>query len=166
LQVVNFFSPLHGGGSIEVAYQMSKALAQRGHEVVLYTSDFELDQNYNDSLQGVKVYPFHSYLSLGSRPLLMPEMVKRAREELKNFDIIHTHGYRNFPNVVLHHYAQKYGVPYVLQAHGSLTTFFQKGWLKRTFDVIWGYRILKDASRAIAVTRTEAEQYKSMGVRN
>ena len=52
----------------------------------------------------------------------------------------------------------------MLQVHGSLATYFQKGILKKTFDKLWGYRILKDASKVIAVTKIEADQYKSLGV--
>jgi len=93
-----------------------------------------------------------------------PGIIKKTKEEIRHFDIIHMHNYRTFQNIVMHHFAKKCGVPYVLQAHGSLATFFQKGWLKRIFDVIWGRRILKDASKLIASTLIEAEQYKSMGI--
>lgn len=163
LQVINFFSPLHGGGSIEVVYQLSKVLIQRGHDVAVYTSDFELDQNYINSLSGVRIYPFHSWLTL-ARFHLTPGVINTSKKELKNFDVIHLHNYRTFQNIVMHHYAKKYNIPYVLQAHGSLTTFFQKGMLKKIFDTMWGYQILKDASKVIALTPAEAEQYKRMGV--
>ena len=162
LQLFDFFSLPHGGGSVDSLYRLSQTLAQRGHETTIYTSDFKLDQEYIDSLQGVKVYPFHSWLNILRMPLA-PSLVTEVKKTLKEFDIVHLHQYRSFQNIVIHHYAKQYNIPYVLQAHGSLTTFFQKGWLKRTFDKIWGYRILRDASKLIAVTETEAEQYKSMG---
>ena len=86
------------------------------------------------------------------------------RKNIRNFDIIHLHDIRCFQSIICHHYAKKYHIPYILQAHGSVATFFQKGVLKRIFDKIWGRRILRDASRVIALTKREAEQYKSMGV--
>ena len=56
-------------------------------------------------------------------------------------------------------------VPYIVQAHGSVMPFYQKTWLKKLFDKLWGNNILKDASKVIALTETELEQYKKMGVR-
>ena len=45
-----------------------------------------------------------------------------------------------------------------------LDYIFQKQRLRKTFDLFFGYKILNDASKVIAVTKTEAEQYKKMGV--
>ena len=162
LQVTPFFSPVHGG-SAEVPYHLSEELVKRGHEVTIYTSDYKLSQEYISSIPGVKVHSFRTWLSLANL-YLTPGIIKKAREEIRHSDVIHMHNYRTFQNVVVAHYARKHSIPYVLQAHGSATTFFQKRWLKRTFDAIWGYRILKDASKVIAVTEMEAEQYKSMGI--
>ncbi len=163
LQVIHFFSPLHGGGSIEVARQQSRALAQRGHEVVIFTSDFELDREYTDSLQGIKVRLFHSWLSWRGL-YFTPGMAIALNREIGSFDIVHLHGIRGFHNIAVHHYANKYGVPYVVQAHGSLETFYQKGKIKQVFTTIWGNRIAKHASRLIALSDKEVEQYKRMGV--
>lgn len=162
LQVTQFFSPVHGG-SAEVPYHLSKELAERGHEVAVYTSDFKLSQGYMDSIPEVRVHHFKTWSSWANF-YVTPSMMKEAKRGIRHFDIIHMHNYRSFQNMVVAHYAREYGIPYVLQAHGSATTFFQKGWLKRTFDVIWGYRILRDASKVIAVTNTEVEQYKSLGI--
>lgn len=161
--MVNFFSPLHGGGSIEAAYQLSRALVRRGQEVMIYTSDFELDQEYINYLSEVKVYPFHNWLKLAEL-CLTPAIFRKAKREVSSFDIIHLHNYRTFQNIVAHHYAMKYDIPYILQAHGSLPKIMAKQRLKQVYDNIWGYRLLKDASKVIALTEMEAEQYKSMGV--
>ena len=163
LQVIHYLSPLHGGGSINVAYNLSKHLAERGHKVTIFTTDFELDNGYIQSLDGVRVVLFHCIANIGLM-LISPEMKKLLKEEIRDFDVIHMHNFRSYQNVVAHHYAKKYGVPYILQAHGSVLPFFQKQRLKKLYDWVWGYRILKDASKVIALTKTEAEQYKKMGV--
>jgi len=153
------------GGSAEVPYHLSKELAKRGHEVTIYTSDYKLSQDYISSIPRVEVHPFKTWSSWANL-YMTPGIINRAREETRQFDIIHMHNYRSFQNLVIAHYAREYDIPYVLQAHGSATTFFQKGWLKRTFDELWGYRILRDAARVIAVTKIEAEQYQSLGADN
>ena len=178
LQVVPYFFVDWAGGRegnpVETVYGLSKALTKRGHQITIYTTDALSKgrrlkyRTETLNMHGIRVCEFKSLGGkLGQRyPIhISPAMIPMMAKQTAIFDIIHLHEYRTFQNIVAHHYAQKYGVPYVLQAHGSLTTFFQKGWLKRTFDTVWGYRILKDASRVIAVTKTEAEQYKSMGIR-
>ena len=162
LQVVPFFTPARGG-SVVVPYNLSKQLAERGHEVTIFTTDFELDEEYAKSLDGVRVVPFHCIANIG-KMLITPRMKGQLKKEVRSFDIIHMHNFRSYQNNIVHHYATKYNIPYVLQAHGSVLPFFQKQRLKKIFDLFFGYRILRDASKVIALTKTEVEQYKKMGV--
>ncbi|MFC1940596.1 glycosyltransferase [Chloroflexota bacterium] len=162
LQVTNLFSPLHGG-SAEVPYQLTKELAKREHQVTIYTSDFRLKREYIAPIPEVKFHVFKSRVSLAGFQVT-PAIMGKAKEEIKHLDVVHMHNYRTFQNMVVHHYARQYGIPYVVQAHGSLTTSFQRGLLKRIFDMAWGYRLLRDAAKVMAVTPMEAEQYRSMGV--
>ena len=167
LQVFDFFSP-YGGGTVDLLYKLSKALAQKGHEVAIYTSDFKLDQEYIQSLQEVKVYPFRCLSSLAEF-YFMPSMVKGVKEQLRDFDIVHLHCLRSFQNIVVHHYAPKYNIPYVLDAHGSTPRMAggKRGpkWLLRwLFDIAFGYRILRDAGKVIAETEVGVNEYKELGI--
>ena len=162
LQVFDIFSP-HSNGTVTLLYQLLRALKQKGHEVTLYTSNFKQDQEYNDSLRGIKVYPFYNWLNLaGFR--IMPDMLREARKGLGVFDIIHLHSYRSFGNVVIHWYAQKYGIPYLIDAHGSMPRTFGRKGLKWLFDVIFGCRIIRGASRFIAETEVGVNEYKQAGI--
>jgi glycosyltransferase involved in cell wall biosynthesis len=163
LQALNLFSP-HGGGVPDVVYHLSKTLIQRGHEVTVYSSDYKLDPEYTNPLKGANIRLFHCWShSFGF--YLMPGMISTIRRSLKEFDIIHLHTQRSFQNIVIHHYAKKFGIPYVLQAHGSATTYFQRGIFKRIFDVLWGNNILRDSVKIIALTPIEVEQYESLGAK-
>ncbi|MDZ4245658.1 MAG: glycosyltransferase, partial [Dehalococcoidia bacterium] len=106
LHVFDFFSPGYGGGVVTFVYQVSKALARREHEIVIYTSDFKLNKEYIDSLYGSKVYPFHNWFS-SSNIYLMPGIIREAKGELRDFDIIHLHCLRSLQNIVIHTYAKK-----------------------------------------------------------
>jgi len=166
LQAFDLFSLPHGGGTVDIVNKLSKALSQREHEVTIYTSDYELDQEYVGSLSGAKVCLFHSWLNLLGFHLT-PGIIGDANQRLKDFDIVHLHCYRSFQNIVIHHYAKRYGIPYVLDAHGSLPRHGNKGFkwlLKWLFDVAFGYRILRDASRVIAQTEVGVNEYKELGV--
>ena len=162
LQVVQFFSPVHGGSAI-APYYLSRELAKRGHEVTIFTSDYKLSREWVKSLHQVKVYPFKTRLSW-AKFYITPNIIRNAKEEIRCLDIIHMHNYRSFQNFGVHHYAKKYGVPYVLQAHGSLPSFMAKQRLKWIYDVFFGYRLLRNASKVIAYSQTEAQQYRSMDV--
>lgn len=162
LQVFDMFSLPHGGGTVNVIYNLSRVLMQRGHDVVIYTSDFELDQDYISSLKGVMVYPFHCWSSL-ARFYIMPLMVAETKRKLKDFGIIHLHCYRSFQSIMIHHYAKKYSIPYVLDAHGS-TPRAGKRRLKWLFDVTFGYKILRGACKVIAETGVGVNEYKELGV--
>lgn len=61
----------------------------------------------------------------------------------------------------MHHYAKEYRRPYILQVRGSLTRTDPWQWLKLIYEVIHGNRLLRDASKVIALNRVEAEQCRN-----
>jgi len=166
LQLFDFFSP-HGGGTVDVIYKLSRALIQRGHEITIYTSDFKLDREYIDSLQGVKVHSFSRLLN-PLRIIITPGIFPEARRNLKDFDIIHLHWHRSFQAIAIHYYAKKYGVPYVIDDHGTPHRKVAAKGYKRLlwwlFDVTFGPGILKDASRVISETEVGVNEYIELGV--
>ena len=164
LQVIPYFTPKRGG-DVNVCYNLSKQLVKRGHEVTIITTDFEFDEKSAKILEevGVKVIPSHCIANI-KMFLISPSMKRWLKNNIKNFDTIHMHDFRSYQNIIIRRYAKRRGIPYVLQAHGSVLPFFQKQRLKEIFDLFFGYGILMDASKIIALTRTEVEQYKKMGV--
>lgn len=173
LQVSNSFKyAWESGGMARTAYDLSKCLVKRGHEVTVFATEKGLSKDFNVRrdqpiiIDGIETYYFSNASNyLAERAFTIPYRLPFvARKRLKDFDIIHIHDYRRLAVLVIHYYAKKHNVPYVLQAHGSLTTFFQKRWLKRIFDVAFGYRILENASKVIAGCEMEVNEYQEMGV--
>jgi glycosyltransferase involved in cell wall biosynthesis len=173
LQITPYFPPAYAfGGPVKAAYQISRELIKRGHEVVVYTTDAKdfgsrLEIDSSNTIEGMKVYRFRNLsLTLVKKLKLFitPQLALFAGKEVRKFDIIHLHEYRTFQNIVIHHYARKYNVPYVLQARGSLPRIGAWQRLKWIYDVFFGYRLLRDASKVIALTCIEVEQYKRMSV--
>lgn len=162
LQVFSSFSITFGGGTVDLIYKISRALKQRGHEVTIYTSDFGLEQEYIDSLHEIKVFPFHSFVNVPGL-YFSPDLLSEIAKNLKYFDIIHLHMQRSFQNILLHHYAQKYGVPYLIDAHGS-TPMTKKKSLKQLYDLFFGNRISKDCSGFIAESDLGVNEYKELGI--
>lgn len=164
LQVIAYFTP-RKGGDVNVCYNLSKQLAMRGHEVTIATSDHEFDKEYADSIEqvGVKVIPFHCIADICAF-LVTPSIRKWMKFNINDFDLIHMHNFRSYQNNIVHYYAMQHKVPYILQAHGSVLRTVQRQFLKTLYDAVWGYRLLKNAIKVIAVTNNEVEQYIQMGV--
>lgn len=162
LQVVQFFSPNHGGSAM-VPYEMSKHLRNAGHNVTVITTDFQMNNDFIDHLNGVEVIPFHCQMNIGSL-LVSHSMNDYLRENIDKFDIIHMHNFRTYQNIVVHKFAKKFNVPYILQAHGSVSRIVEKKSLKYIYGVFYGNRLLKDASNIIAVSDFEIDQYLQMNV--
>jgi glycosyltransferase involved in cell wall biosynthesis len=172
LLVIPYFYPMWVcGGPVKVAYDVSRELIRRGHEVTVYTSNgirgcLRVDSRINE-VDAIRVHYFRNVSEMTAREMklfITPEMIPVVRKEIQSFDIVHLHEYRSFQNVVVHHYAKKYGVPYILQAHGSLLRIMAKQRLKWIYDMLFGNELLRDASKVIALNQTEAQQYRFLGV--
>jgi len=172
LQVINAFHPPYSsGGAAFVAYNISKALTKRGHEVTVFTTNalnreklFCPKQNPN-YIEGVKVHYFKNIVYKPSIHMYFSnELVRAIKEKIFDYDVVHVHEYRSYMSLVVSHYANKHKTPWILQAHGQLPRVGSWRRLKWIYDFLFGYRLLKDVSKVIALSRVEAEQYKSMGV--
>ncbi len=173
LQVVNAFKPSwEYGGPTKVAYELSSKLREKGHEVTVYTMDgykkrLNVDKNKPVDVDGIKTYYFNNlstFLTIRLNILIPYFMPLIASKDIKKYDIIHIHEHRTILAIITHHYAKKYNIPYVLQEHGNSTSRSRKIYLKKLFDLAFGYRILRDASKVLALTNKETEEYLQMGV--
>jgi len=157
-----------------VAYELSKGLVERGHDVTVYTTnrskyDYHLLSNKPLSIDGMRIYYFENLRRLNPFqqtqippvPYYLPFI---ARKEVKEFDVIHIHGHRTLLEASVVHYAIKHNIPYILQAHGSMPFLSQHERLKPIFDKIYGNVILTNLTKAIALNQTESDQYVSSGV--
>lgn len=168
LHVVPSFHPSWGGTSKMVKI-ISKELVKKGHEVVVCTSNFGYEHNKINvqNMDGVTIRFFRNVDPYFARSLKICADLGIAtflKDEIMFFDVVHLHEFRTFQNILVYYYARKYDVPCVLQTHGSLPRIIEKKMLKQVYDVFFGYRLLRNASKVIALTRMEANQYRSMGV--
>jgi glycosyltransferase involved in cell wall biosynthesis len=171
LQVTPAFYPSKGyGGGPLVAYEISKRLVKRGFEVTVFTTNAddrfsELDYGVRD-MDGIKVYYFKNIsnsLAYNHKLFIPLGMMSTMRKEMKHFDIIHAHDFRTYQNILVHHYSRKYDIPYILHPHGAAQRIAKRT-VKSVFDLIFGYKILRDANVLIALNKTEYKRYREMGV--
>lgn len=174
LQVTPTYPPAWSfGGISRLVYEISLGLCNRGHEVEIWTSD-ALDWysrvkriDMSTVRAGAKVCYFKN-LSLSLNRILNFHITRGMFIYTKRVypihDIAHFHGARTFQNIVGYNYVKKHGVPYVFQAHGSLLRTKTKQRMKWIYDVLFGYKMLRDAAKVIALSSLEAKQYRLMGV--
>lgn len=181
LQVVLHFPPAYSyGGPLGVAYDVSRELVKRGHEVSVFTTDVydaksRLEFQENPMvMDGIKVYHFRNLSNhLAHKNLaIAPSMGFALRKHIGSFELVLLHECFHFQAALVHHYATKKSVPYILQAHGSLPIIAEKqnmkrillnkNQLKKVFDIFFGYSILKDASKIIATSRIESDQFQDI----
>lgn len=171
LFVIPYFYPAEFfGGPVRTAFETAKKLAENGHEIRVFTSDAkDLEHRLivnNTIFDGVTVSYLRNLSMLPvkwSKLCITPSLDKELKKNLDKFDLIHVHEYTTYQNIVVHKFARKYHVPYILQAHGSLPIIGRQG-RKRIYDALFGANLLKDASQVIALNRMEFKQYIKAGV--
>jgi glycosyltransferase involved in cell wall biosynthesis len=125
LQVVSAYYPaVRYGGPIRSVHGLSAALARRGHDVHVYTTnvdgegvlDVPLDRPVE--LDGVRV---HYYGVPAMRRLWWsPTLGRRLRETIRQFDVVHIHAVFLWPMLAAARTAARAGVPYVIAPRGML----------------------------------------------
>jgi glycosyltransferase involved in cell wall biosynthesis len=173
LQVIPVFNPPElYGGSQQVVYQISKELVKRGHNVCIYTSDAKrsnLDERVWDAVErvdGINVVHFKNVNAPLTRAgfVITPEMRKSLAQEWADFDLVHVHEVRSYQNIIVWLIARRHKLPYIVHAHGLLGG--RIGLTRKICDLVYGTKVLKDASMCLALNEYEAEQYRHVGVQD
>jgi len=170
LQVISSFPPAYSyGGPVRATYEISKKLVERGHEVAVFTTDaydahsrLKYDEN-PIWMDGIEVYHFKNISNkLAHRNFaISPTMAFALNKNVKSFDIVRLDEYRTFQAVLVHHYAKKHRIPYILQPRGQVPRF-NMNMQKKIFDTLFGNSIIRNAGKIIASSKIESKQYREV----
>ena len=173
LHVAHFFYPcLSAGGVVNASYQIARMQA-RDNSVKVISSDACKDRlkcegsRYDVDVDGINVDYFKNISNRFKLATMLDTplgAIFRIKNQIRDFDVVHVHEHRQTLSIIACYFARRYGIPYVVQAHGSVLPFFQKEGLKNIFDKVFGFKILHGASKVFALTEVEKEQYLKMGV--
>jgi len=171
LQVIPYFYPSWSfGGPVRCVFHISRELAKRGHEITVYTTNaFDTKRNFKirktrTYIDGIYVHYFRNVFNLQGM-YVSPGILGKTRSEIKDFDIIHLHEARSFQNIVLYHYCKTKAKPYVFTPHGTILRRIEKFMLKKLYDYTFGFNIMKGAKKLIALSKEEAQQFMSVGIK-
>jgi glycosyltransferase involved in cell wall biosynthesis len=143
------------GGPIYAVHGLCKALAARGHQVGVFTTNVDGDRDSDVpldtpvDLDGVRVHYFSAtaspFAGLRRRLYFSPAMRQTLAERTNGYDVLHLHSVFLWPTYAAARAAQRAHVPYVVSPRGMLvpelirrkSSFAKRSWIRiaeqRTF---------------------------------
>jgi glycosyltransferase involved in cell wall biosynthesis len=165
LQVVpTYFPAVRYGGPIRSVHALSKSLAERGHDVHVFTTsvdgpnDLDFPTSAPVELDGVKVRYFP--VRFLRRLYWSPPMKAALREQVAGFDVLHLHSVFLWPTSAAARIAHSLQVPYLVSPRGSLgrevirrkSKMIKSSWIRlieqRTLYESAGVHVTSDIERA------------------
>ncbi len=122
--VPTYFPATRYGGPIHSVHGLCAALAVRGHDVHVFTTnvdgpgDSAVPLGQPMAMDGVKVWYFPSRQL--RRLYWSPPMGRLLQQEVDGFDLVHLHSVFLWPTWAAARAARRFGVPYVLSPRGML----------------------------------------------
>lgn len=147
--VPTYFPARRYGGPIVAVHGLCKALAARGHDVDVFTTNVDGDGTSDVPVgEPVNVDGVHVryYTSPFPRLYWSPSMRNALHAETRNYDIVHSHAVYLWPGIAAANAARNARVPFVISPRGMLvpeliaqkSRFVKRAWLRlferRAFD--------------------------------
>lgn len=172
LHVVPYYEQAWAYGGIpRLATTMTRALARRGHQVTVYTTDVcdarrrAAQTTSNPHGVDVRMFPNLSNALAYHLQLFTPIGLRaHLRDTASAFDIAHVHACHNLPGAIAAAQLSRAGVPYVVSPNGTARPIERRVAAKRLFAATAGRHMLSAAARVVAVSPTEATQLPALGV--
>jgi glycosyltransferase involved in cell wall biosynthesis len=172
------------GGPVISVSSLAESLAERGHEVTVFTTNSNLDQDLGVptdrfvDVQGVRVRYFRreeplkrhlprvKYLSQSIGTLYTPEMSAALCEIAPSVDLMHTHMPFVYPTLATARAAFRAGVPLFYHQRGVFDPERLKfrALKKSLYLSLVEKPILRRATTLIALTEAERESYSRLGL--
>ncbi len=160
------------GGPIYSVHGLCKALAARGHDVQVFTtnvdgareSDVPLGRPV--ALDGVNVWYFPSRRL--RRLYWSPPMMAALKRETGRFDVVHLHSVYLWPTWAAARAAGRVGIPFVVSPRGMLVKDLirrRSRWLKSAWIRLIERRTLERSARVHVTSALEADELVRFGFR-
>lgn len=140
LHVIGSLAPRYGGPS-KVLPEMCRALADRGHEVEVFTTDVDgagrarVPIGTPVDADGFRVTYFRVHAPRSYAASL--GLAHAVRQRVSDFDVVHVHSLYLFHTAVTCASCRRKGVPYVLRPHGTLDPYHRARHRARKFAYDW-----------------------------
>ncbi len=172
------------GGPITSVSSMAETLVRRGHEVIVFTSNSNLDHdldvptNRPIDVEGVEVWYFERqeplqrlfprvhYLSKSIGFLYSPQMTEALEDVVPTVDVVHTHLPFIYPTYAAAHAAFRHGKPLFYHQRGGFDPEHLKfrALKKKLYLRLVELQILRRATTLIGLTEAEVEYYRRLSI--
>ena len=169
--VPTYFPAVRYGGPIHSVHGLCAALAVRGHDVHVFTtnvdgpSDSAVPLGHPVDMDGVKVWYFPSRRL--RRLYWSPAMGRVLKQEVGRFDLVHLHSVFLWPTWAAARAARSRAVPYVLSPRGMLVKELvrrKSRWLKQAWIRLVERTNFAGAAAIHLTSETEAAELSHFGL--
>jgi glycosyltransferase involved in cell wall biosynthesis len=166
LNVLASLAPRYGGPS-KTAPELAQALAARGHQVTIYTTNWdgpgELDVPLYQPVREKGVDVWYFPVQFPRFWAFAPGLIAALHNHVRDFDIVHVYSlyfsYGWFARIN----CRRYNVPFVIQPHGSLDPFLYKHHRWRKFIAEHAYENGNIRAASAILYNTEEEREIAQG---
>ncbi len=172
LHVVPSYLPaVRYGGPIYSVHALCRALAARGHDVHVFTTNVDgpgisdVPLRVPVAMDGVKVRYFDC--GLGRRLYRSPAMGRALAAEVAQFQVLHLHSVFLWPTLAAARAARKAGVPYLVAPRGMLVGDLierKSRMLKTLWIRLFERRTLAGAAAVHVTSELEGEELEHLGI--
>jgi len=170
--VPTYFPAVRYGGPIRSVHALAKAMAERGHDVQVFTSsvdgpnDLDVPLGQPVSLDGVRIRYFR--VPFLRRLYWCPTLAQALRKDIDSFDVVHLHSVFLWPTWVAARIARRAGVPYVVSPRGMLgaqvirgkSTLLKSAWIR-----LIEKRTISESAAVHVTAELEREEIQGIGLR-
>ncbi len=153
------------GGPAAAVLGMAEAVARRGHDVEIMTTDFVRPGSQpltvrSDSPVSVRRYRVWPPRAVKPSPGLWSDL----RRRIERFDLVHVHSLYLFHSLIGPALCRKHGVPYVVRPHGTLdpVIWHRRRWRKQLAELLFEAKNLA-RSAAVHFTHERERQQACLG---
>jgi len=129
------------GGPIKATHELCRALARKGLEVSVFTTNVDVDGyldvavNVPQDIEGVRVV--YCPAALAGQYCYSKDLSRRLKDEIKQFDLVHIHFIYLYPTLIAGQWCRRHKIPYIINPFGALDSSMirLKGYLKKTLYI-------------------------------
>lgn len=172
------------GGSVLAASETAEALVKKGHQVTVFCSTSNLDQELEVpvdrplEVDGVEVWycrrqepfrrwlPFAPYLSRSIGFMYCPAMRGALERVMPSIDVVDTHMPFVYPSYAAAHAAFRHHRPLIYHQHGNFhpSRLRFRRWKKRLYIDLVERPIMRRATVLVGLTEAERISFRALGV--
>lgn len=172
----SYFPFLDKGGPTVKVRALARGLSGRGHRAAVLTADLGLDAGKKNVVHAVPIRWGHEALEEGVEAIYLrtlaryrsltwnPGVAAFCRERLSEFDIAHIYGLYDLIGPRVARECRRIGRPYVVEPMGMFVPIVRSVRLKGLYHDTLGERMLQGASRVIATSEQERQEFLQGGI--